>query len=96
MVMNTIENTEQRIAHLIRTVESDLNRRGVLMIDRAQSLLTSVKAARLNMALSEQTTPTDFFNAKWRQQATALQQCEARLQRIIRGVAIPTDDHEAT
>lgn len=84
------------VGNLLRVVEADLDRRGVLMLDRAQQLLTSVKRAKLTMSLSEQMTPASFLNAKWRQQAEALQRAEIRLSRIIRGVRIPTKDERPT
>ena len=85
--MTTIESCQRHVDHLLRTVAGDLDARGVLMIDRAQSLLGAVKRAQLQRR--EQTTPPDFFNSKWRQQAKALQQCELRLQRIISGADVP-------
>jgi hypothetical protein len=92
----TIEAAQHQIDSLLRVVQTDLDRRGVLMIDRAQLLVDAVKRAKLTMALCEQTTPSDFLNAKWGQQATALRQLETRLSRIIRGTRVPIDDHEAT
>lgn len=94
--MTTIETTQHHVGQLIRIVEGDLDRRGVLMLDRAQNLLSDVKKAKLVMSLCEQTTPADFFNAQWKRQAKSLGQIQTRLSRIIKGVRIPVDDHEAT
>ena len=92
--MSTIEHAQRQIDQLIGAVQSDLDRRGVLMLDHARTLITAVKAAQLNMACSERSTPADFFNAKWREQRDTLKQFETRLTRIINGTAIPMEDHE--
>lgn len=92
--MTTIDRTQHEIERVIRKAEADLNSRGVLMIDRAHTLHTAVKQAKLLMELTEKTTPADFLNPRWGEQATTLQQLETRLIRIIRGVRVPTDDHE--
>lgn len=89
--MTTIEHAQREIDQLLRVIESDLGGRGVLMIDRAQRLLSAARAAKLTMGLCEQTTPADFLNAKWKAQAKALQEIEVGLARIINGVRIPID-----
>jgi hypothetical protein len=90
----TIESVQEQIGVLIRTVESDLDRRGLLMLDRARMLLTAIKSAQLNMSLCEKTTPVGFFTSKGCEQTKTLRECETRLQRIIRGTAIPMEDNE--
>lgn len=92
--MTTVEQTQLEIDRLIRTIDRELSQRGVLLISKAQDLRTAAKRALHEMTLSECVTPADFFNPKWRQQARTLQQFEIRLQRIIRGVRVPTNDHE--
>jgi hypothetical protein len=83
MVNTTVDSVQTHVCQLVRTVERDLSARGLLMIDRAQSLLSAVKQAMLTMRLVEETTPSSFFDAKWREQAKTLHNCETRLQRII-------------
>jgi hypothetical protein len=90
----TVDHVQFRVCQLTRAVDRDLSTRGVLMIDKAQSLLDAVKQATLTMKLVEETTPSSFFDAKWREQTKALQRYETRLQRIIRGTAIPMEDNE--
>lgn len=86
--MTTIERTQRHIAQLLVTVEADLDQR-LLMIDRAASLLASIKRAKLHRRLCEQTTPPDFFDSTWAKQMNALRTCELRLQRIISGADAP-------
>ncbi len=94
--MSTIESTQRSIDGVIEQVQTDLDRRGILYINRAQTLLSAVKRAQLTMSLCEQTTPADFFNSKWKEQADSLGQLQTRLTRIIKGVRLPIDEHEAT
>jgi hypothetical protein len=94
--MTEVETAQRHIGSLIRVVDHELNRRGVLMIDRAQQLLSACRRAQIGMGLCERVTPASFFNPKWKQQARALQQAETRLVRIIRCVEVPADDHEAS
>jgi hypothetical protein len=89
--MTTTESVQHQVDQLIETVECDLHQRGILYINRAQQLLSSVKRAQHEMGLCEQTTPADFFNAKWRQQAKSLGQLRTRLTRIIKGVHVPDE-----
>jgi hypothetical protein len=94
--MTTTESVQSHVDQLIARVEVDLDHRGILYINRAQTLLSAVKRAQREMEVCEQTTPADFFNPKWRQQANSLGQLHTRLTRIIKGVRVPIDEHEAT
>jgi hypothetical protein len=65
-----------------------------LKITRATDLLSAVKRARMAMASCELTTPTSFLSHQFRQRAESLGQLQTRLTNVIRGVRIPSDDHE--
>ena len=59
-------------------------------------VMSAVKRGQLTMTLCEQTTPAEFFNSKWKEQSDSLGQLQTRLTRIIKGVRVPVDEHEAT
>lgn len=92
--MTTIAAAQRQIDGLIRVVNADLGGRGILLVSRADLLLSAVKHARQEMRLCEQVTPPDYFTPRWKQQSDELAKLEVRLSRIIRGTRIP-DDHEA-
>ncbi len=58
--MSTTESVQSHVDQLIARVEEDLDRRGILYICRAKTLLDAVKRGQLAMTLCEQTTPNVF------------------------------------
>jgi hypothetical protein len=89
-----IEEIQDEIGALLRTVEGDLNRRGVIYLTRAEILLSITKDAKLRIAECESRAPAGCFSFKWRKQSEALRLCESRLSGIIRGTSLPFDDNE--
>lgn len=91
--MSPIECVEVNSDQLLTTAQDELNQR-VVMIDRAASLLSAVKRVQSLRQFWEQTNPGGCFSENWHKQTKSLEQCAHRLQRIIKGVALPIEDSE--
>lgn len=95
--MNTIEKLQFEVDAVIRAAENDLDKRGVLYLDRAQTLLSAMKNAQFEMAIVERNTPPDFFNTHWPEQHKQLHNLQSRLTRIINGTEpAPPCNHQRT
>ena len=89
-----IKEIEAGVERLIGIIEADLNKRGVLYLDRAQYLLELVKRMKVGIAETEAAMPMNFYSATWSNYRKRFDEFEKRLTRIIRGTALPLEDSE--